>query len=65
MLGNGDCLELNESGARVRRSVEHGVVYVDGLGVGAIGQVVLRDRQVLAKDGIATVVVTIDAQTGR
>ena len=46
-------------------SVEHGVVYVDGLGVGDVGQVVLRDRQVLAQDGIATVVVTIDSQTGR
>ncbi len=65
VLGNGDCLELNASGARTTESVEHGVVYVDGLGVGDVGQVVLRDRQLLAKDGIATVVVTIDAQTGR
>ena len=58
VLGNGDCLELSASGARVTESVEHGVVYVDGLGVGDVGQVVLRDRQLLAKDGIATVVVT-------
>ena len=65
VLGNGDCLELTKSGARVTGSVEHGVVYVDGLGVGDVGQVVLRDRQVLAQDGIATVVVTIDSQTGR
>ena len=65
VLGNGDCLELSKSGARVTESVEHGVVYVDGLGVGDVGQVVLRDRQVLAQDGIATVVVTIDSQTGR
>jgi len=65
VLGNGDCLELSKSGARVVESVEHGVVYVDGLGVGDVGQVVLRDRQLLAKDGIATVVVTIDGQTGR
>ncbi|MBN1629775.1 MAG: ribonuclease J, partial [Thermoleophilia bacterium] len=65
VLGNGDCLELSKSGARVSGSVEHGVVYVDGLGVGDVGQVVLRDRQVLAQDGIATVVVTIDSQTGR
>jgi ribonuclease J len=65
VLDNGDCLELNKSGARVTESVEHGVVYVDGLGVGDVGQVVLRDRQLLAQDGIATVVVTIDAQTGR
>ena len=65
VLGNGDCLEVTKSGARVTESVEHGVVYVDGLGVGDVGQVVLRDRQALAQDGIATVVVTIDSQTGR
>ena len=65
MLGNGDCLELSKSEARVTGSVDHGVVYVDGLGVGDVGNVVLRDRQVLAQDGIATVVVTIDSQTGR
>ena len=65
ILGNGDCLEMSKSGAKVTESVEHGVVYVDGLGVGDVGQVVLRDRQLLAKDGIATVVVTIDTQTGR
>lgn len=65
VLGNGDCLELSKSGVHVAESVEHGVVYVDGLGVGDVGQVVLRDRQLLAKDGIATVIVTIDAQTGR
>jgi len=65
VLGNGDCLELSKSGARIAESVEHGVVYVDGLGVGDVGQVVLRDRRVLAQDGIATLVVTIDGQTGR
>jgi ribonuclease J len=39
-------------------------VYVDGLAVGDIGQVVLRDRQVMASDGLAMIVVTLDAQTG-
>lgn len=65
ILDNGDCLELGGDGARLGESVEHGVVYVDGLGVGDVGQVVLRDRQLLAQDGIATIVVVIDAQTGR
>jgi ribonuclease J len=65
VLGNGDCLEVSQSGARVTETVEHGVVFVDGLGVGDVGQVVLRDRQALAQDGFATVVVTIDSQTGR
>jgi ribonuclease J len=65
ILDNGDCLELGENGASLGESVEHGVVYVDGLGVGDVGQVVLRDRQLLAQDGIATIVVVIDGQTGR
>lgn len=65
VLDNGDCLELSEQGARVVERVEHGVVYVDGLGVGDVGQVVLRDRQLLAQDGIATIVIAIDGQTGR
>ena len=65
VLDNGDCLELGEGKARVAERVEHGVVYVDGLSVGDIGQVVLRDRQLLAQDGIATIIIAIDAQTGR
>ena len=65
VLDNGDCLEIDSNGARVSESVEHGVVYVDGLGVGDVGNVVLRDRQLLAQDGIATIVITIDGQTGR
>ena len=65
LLDNGDCLELDGTGARVTESVEHGVVYVDGLGVGDVGRVVLRDRQLLAQDGIATIIMVIDGQTGR
>ena len=66
ILDNGDCLQIDERGvARVSERVEHGVVYVDGLSVGDVGQVVLRDRQLLASDGIATIVIAIDGQTGR
>lgn len=65
VLDNGDCLQIDAKGARVRERVEHGVVYVDGIGVGDVGNVVLRDRQLLAQDGIATIVITIDGQTGR
>jgi ribonuclease J len=64
-LENGDCLEIDEKGARVAGHVESGVVYVDGLSVGDVGQVVLRDRQLLARDGIATIVIAIDGQTGK
>jgi ribonuclease J len=64
VLENGRCLEIDESGARLGEHVESGVVYVDGLAVGDIGQVVLRDRQVLSSDGMAMIVVAINGQTG-
>ena len=60
VLDNGDCLEIGENGARVSEVVEHGVVYVDGLSVGDVGKVVLRDRH-----GIATIIIAIDTQTGK
>jgi ribonuclease J len=65
ILDNGDCLEIDEHGhARVAEHVkEAGVVYVDGLHVGDIGDVILRDRQQLSSDGIATIVVAIDQRT--
>ena len=65
ILDNGDCLEIDENSARISEHVESGVVYVDGLSVGDVGQVVLRDRQLLSEDGIMTVVLAIDSQTGR
>ncbi|NTW27857.1 MAG: ribonuclease J [Coriobacteriia bacterium] len=65
ILDNGDCLELDGTCAKVTEKVEHGVVYVDGVSVGDVGQVIIRDRQQLAQDGIITVVVAIDGQTGR
>jgi ribonuclease J len=65
VLDNGDCLELSEDGARVAEHVESGTVYVDGLSVGDIGHVILRDRQMLASDGVALVIVAIDSQNGR
>ncbi len=65
ILDNGECLEIDEEFAEVTEKVEHGVVYVDGLSVGDLGQVVLRDRQHMSQDGFATVVIAIDAQTGK
>lgn len=66
VIENGDCLEIDEDGrARVSERVESGVVYVDGLRVGDVGQFVLRDRQLLSQDGIATVVVALDSKTGK
>ncbi|MBE0477230.1 MAG: ribonuclease J [Coriobacteriia bacterium] len=65
VMENGYCLEFDGRGARISEHVDSGVVYVDGLSVGDLGQVVLRDRRLLARDGIATVVIAIDAQNGR
>lgn len=64
VLDNGDCLEIDESGVHRGQQVASGVVYVDGLAVGDLGQVVLRDRQLLSSDGIALIVVAIDSRTG-
>lgn len=65
VLEIGDCLEVDEVGvARTATHVEEsGVVYVDGLHVGDVGDVVLRDRQQLSSDGIATIVVALDGRT--
>ncbi|MFQ5574569.1 MAG: ribonuclease J [Terriglobia bacterium] len=64
MLENGEVVEFNGDSARRAGEVEAGVVYVDGLGVGDIQDIVLRDRQLLSKDGIFIVVLTINEQTG-
>lgn len=62
MLNSGDVLEVNEEAetAEVTGRVLTGSVFVDGLGVGDVGNVVLRDRQHLAEDGIVIVVMTLD-----
>ena len=60
----GDVLELGEEGARIVEKVAAGDVLVDGIGVGDVGDVVLRDRAHLAGDGMFIVVVGLDRQTG-
>jgi ribonuclease J len=65
IMDNGDCLEIDEHEARLGERVESGVVYVDGLSVGDLGHVVLRDRQHMSQDGIATIVIAIDSRTGK
>lgn len=62
-LTNGDILEFDQQGARIAGSVQAGIVLVDGLGIGDVGNVVLRDRQQLSLDGVLVVVVTIDKNT--
>lgn len=56
---SGDVAELDEDGAAVTGKVHTGAIMVDGLGVGDVGNIVLRDRQHLSEDGIMVVVLTL------
>ncbi|HLX55794.1 MAG TPA: ribonuclease J [Ktedonobacteraceae bacterium] len=62
---DGDIVEVTPDSIKVTDHVTCGNVFVDGLGVGDIGQIVLRDRQVLAQDGILMAVLTVDKETGQ
>lgn len=61
ILSNGDVLELTEESAEVTGTVQSQGIYVDGLGVGDVGNIVLRDRQMLSQNGLVIVVVTMEA----
>ena len=65
IISSGDVLELSEDKAGVTGKVAVGEVLVDGLGVGDVGNVVLRDRQHLAEDGIIIVVMALDSYSGQ
>jgi ribonuclease J len=62
---NGSKVELTKSYCKVSGKVPSGATLVDGLGVGDVGNIVLRDRQHLAQDGIVIVVMTIDKKSGK
>ncbi|HEX2032720.1 MAG TPA: ribonuclease J [Chloroflexota bacterium] len=64
VIEDGEVLAFTPEGAQVGEHVSAGYVFVDGLGVGDVGQVVLRDRQALAQDGILIVTITVDRHTG-
>ena len=65
ILSSGDVLEINQDGAEITGKVPVGNIMVDGLGVGDVGNIVLRDRQRLAEDGIIIVVITLESGTGQ
>ncbi|HKM21812.1 MAG TPA: ribonuclease J [Lachnospiraceae bacterium] len=65
ILSSGDVLELCEDTAEVTGQVHTGAIFVDGLGVGDVGNIVLRDRQHLAEDGIMIVVMTLEKGTNQ
>lgn len=65
ILQTGDVLEIDDESAEVVGRVQTGNVMVDGLGVGDVGNIVLRDRQHLAEDGIIIVVMTLESGSGQ
>lgn len=65
VLHNGSVLEISSKDAKVTGNVTAGKILVDGLGVGDVGNIVLRDRKLLAQDGLIVVVVTISGTTGQ
>ena len=63
ILETGNVLELTKHGCKKEGKVRTGAVFVDGLGVGDVGNIVLRDRRHLAQDGMLTIVVAIERET--
>lgn len=65
LINSGDILELSKDSAEVTGEVPHGGVMVDGLGIGDVGNIVLRDRQNLAEEGIIIVAMSVSRTTGQ
>ena len=60
VMRSGDVIEMDENSAKIVDKVHTGAIFVDGLGVGDVGSIVMRDRQHLAEDGIMIIVLTLD-----
>lgn len=65
MAKDGDIIEISKGDARIKGFVDVSNVYVDGLGVGDIGNVILRDRQRMSEEGVVIVIVPIDQHNGK
>jgi ribonuclease J len=65
VLEDGDVLDLDASGGKVGTKIPSGNVYVDGLSVGDVDGVILRNRRMLSRDGIVVVIIAINKQTGK
>lgn len=64
LMNIGDVLEMDKKSARINGAVTAGQVLVDGLGIGDVGSVVLRDRKILSEDGLMIVILGIQRETG-
>ena len=65
VMENGDILELTPETGKIMGKITAGNVYVDGLSVGDVGSVILRDRRMLSRDGMVVVIIAVNKQTGR
>ena len=65
ILHNGSVLEFSNKDAKITGNITAGKILVDGLGVGDVGNIVLRDRKLLAQDGLIIVVVAVSGDTGQ
>ncbi|NOQ67837.1 ribonuclease J, partial [Patescibacteria group bacterium] len=66
VAGNGNVVELTKNSAAItKEKIPSNYVMVDGLGVGDVGNIVLRDRQQMSEDGMFTIVVIVDSKTGK
>lgn len=65
VLDNGDVLAISNNKARIAGNVEASSVFIDGKGIGDIGNIVLKDRKILSEDGLLSAIVTIDEEKNR
>lgn len=65
IMENGKTLEIGKKEAKITTQVPSGMILVDGLGVGDVGNIVIRDRQLLSENGMIIVVVTLDRRTAK
>ncbi|MEA1909965.1 MAG: ribonuclease J [Patescibacteria group bacterium] len=66
LIDDGDVVEVDKHGIKkLAQSIPSGLINVDGLGVGDVGEIVLRDRQTMAQEGMVVVIVTLEAKTGK
>lgn len=65
IISNGDVVDVNNSIARQTRKVPSGNIFVDGLGIGDVGNIVLRDRKLLSEDGMIVIVITLSKSDGQ
>ncbi|MCL2406762.1 MAG: ribonuclease J [Defluviitaleaceae bacterium] len=61
----GEVLEIGNEGAKINGTVTNGQVFVDGLGIGDVGNIVIRDRKILSEDGIIIVALSVEVETGQ